>query len=336
MPVVKTSARALSLALLPAALIQAVLLVLSARFWFDETTLGLRGPDGVLTLFAVQMAIFGGLLFAGHLALRHFAIYGRSAYGTMGAVAAVAAYVMAARYGILSNTPMQGTWISSAILPTIAGALSGFLYGQFAGVETVAAPPTGDEAEAAPPAGALRGRFEGPVRVRSSLGATALATFLPALLVGMLSFTILQSTLVGVPHGYLVGLAAQAFLMSMFLTALPALVLILATHHTARALGYMRGLHYGAIGAGYGALFALLLGPFAGFPPMLLLAMPSLMTAGLVIPSALAGALMGALYRRFAGLEPVPLPEAVIVTDVETLVPADDPARRGHSILLNG
>jgi len=324
MPVVKTSARALSLALLPAALIQAVLLVLSARFWFDDTTLGLRGPDGVLTLFALQMAIFGGLLFAGHLALRHFVIYGRSAYGALGAVAAVAAYLMAARYGILSNTPMPGTWISSAILPTIAGALSGFLYGQFAGIETVAVEPAGDDASA--PASALRGRFEGPVRVRSSLGATALATFLPALLVGMLSFSLLQFGLTDAPAALLLGLAAQALITSMFVTAAPALLLILIVHHTARALGVSGGAHYAAIGAAYAVMFAFLAGPFTAFTSVTFL----------VIPSAVAGALMGALYRRFAGLEPVPLPEAVIVTDVETHVPADDPARRSHSILLNG
>jgi hypothetical protein len=45
---------------------------------------------------------------------------------------------------------------------------------------------------------------------------------------------------------------------------------------------------------------------------------------------------MGALYRRFAGLEPVPLPEPVLVSDVEALVPEDDATRRGHSIVLNG
>jgi hypothetical protein len=44
---------------------------------------------------------------------------------------------------------------------------------------------------------------------------------------------------------------------------------------------------------------------------------------------------MCALYRRFAGLEPTPLPEPVVVSDVESLVPADDPSRRSHSILLN-
>jgi hypothetical protein len=41
------------------------------------------------------------------------------------------------------------------------------------------------------------------------------------------------------------------------------------------------------------------------------------------------------LYRRFAGLEPVPLPEAVIATDPNALVGADDPARHQHRVILS-
>ena len=44
---------------------------------------------------------------------------------------------------------------------------------------------------------------------------------------------------------------------------------------------------------------------------------------------------MGATYRSFSGLEPVPLPEAVIATDPTALVGADDPARRQHKVILN-
>jgi hypothetical protein len=43
---------------------------------------------------------------------------------------------------------------------------------------------------------------------------------------------------------------------------------------------------------------------------------------------------MGALYRRFAGLEPEPLPEPVIVTDVDTLVSADHSSRQGHRVVF--
>jgi hypothetical protein len=54
----------------------------------------------------------------------------------------------------------------------------------------------------------------------------------------------------------------------------------------------------------------------------------------LLILAAAYGAVMGALYRRFAGLEPLPLPEAVIATDPDALVGADHPARRQHSVIL--
>jgi len=326
MPVVRTSARALFLALLPAAVLQAVFLFLSARFWFGDSVFGLRGPDGMIVLYAMQLAIFGGLLLAGHLILRHLAVYSRAAYTTAGAVAAALAYIAAARYGILSNTPLPGTWISSAVLPTMAGTLSGFLYGQLAGIETIAGRADQADPNSDPPRDALRGRFDGPVRVRSSLGATMLAAFIPAALTAVLAFSLLQSGLVDTPRSILAGLAAQVFLTAMFATAIPALVMTLVTHHTARALGWRRGAQYAGVGAAYGALAALLAGPFTAFTSVTFL----------IIPSIIASALMGALYRRFAGLEPMPLPEPIIVTDVEDLVPADDPARRSHSIMLNG
>ena len=59
------------------------------------------------------------------------------------------------------------------------------------------------------------------------------------------------------------------------------------------------------------------------------------LTAYLMIVAVAYGAIMGALYRRFAGLEPVPLPEAVIATDPNALVAADDPARHQHRVILS-
>ena len=57
----------------------------------------------------------------------------------------------------------------------------------------------------------------------------------------------------------------------------------------------------------------------------------------LLLPTvAVAGALMGAIYRRFAGLEPLPLPEAVLATDPAHLVAADHPTRQGHTVIMNG
>lgn len=317
MPLVRTSARALFLALIPSAFVQGVLLSLSLWVWGEQSFLGLPGPDGVLALYALQLAIGGGLLFAGHVVLRHFGVYSRWAYSIMGGIAAAIAYAMAARYGILASSPSAGTWLSAGLLPTLAGVLSGFLYGQFAGVELHGPAATGQ----------FRGGFEGPVRVRTSLGAMALSAFVPAVLVAILTFTVVQiGGLGGGPKALFIALPAQLFISAMFATVIPSVIFVLIVHHGARALGFERGLEYAGLGAATGLAFAVLAFPFSGFTSVVFL----------LIPSVAFGAIMGALYRRFAGLEPVPLPEPVVVADVESLVPADDPARRSHSILLNG
>ena len=62
---------------------------------------------------------------------------------------------------------------------------------------------------------------------------------------------------------------------------------------------------------------------------------PMLSGLDLLIGAVAYGAIMGALYRRFAGLEPVPLPEAVIATDPNALVGADDPARHQHRVIIS-
>jgi hypothetical protein len=114
--------------------------------------------------------------------------------------------------------------------------------------------------------------------------------------------------------------------MVMFTTIVPAALFMLVVHYIARSLGLMRVRDYAAMGAAGGLAFAVLVFPFS----------PFLSLGFLLVPALLSGAVMGAMYRRFAGLEPVPLPEAVIVSDEESLVGADDPGRRSHSILLNG
>jgi hypothetical protein len=77
-----------------------------------------------------------------------------------------------------------------------------------------------------------------------------------------------------------------------------------------------------------------MIGAAMAFALAFLIAMALPLFAVLVIPAAFCGAIMGALYRRFAGLEPVPLPEAVIATDPNALVGADHPSRRQHSVIM--
>jgi hypothetical protein len=96
-------------------------------------------------------------------------------------------------------------------------------------------------------------------------------------------------------------------------------------HHIARALRRSRGLEYAVLGGLLASLCGGVIAPFT--------ALSSPVTF-LLVPAFVYGAIMGALYRRFAGLEPEPLPEPVIVTDVNTLVRADHSSRQGHSVVF--
>jgi hypothetical protein len=114
------------------------------------------------------------------------------------------------------------------------------------------------------------------------------------------------------------------FLTVLIATTVPSAILMLAIHHIARALGRSGGGEYAVIGSLVAAgCFALLIPILAG---MMFVLLPA---------SVVNGAIMGALYRRFAGIEPVPLPEIVIATDAQALVGVDHPSRRQHGVILS-
>jgi hypothetical protein len=326
MALVKTSGRALMLALIPPAFLQGALLAMAVLGTHDTPNTAWPAPDLVFGIFVARVAIIAGALYLGHQVMRQVGTCSRFAYGLMGLVAGAAAYAANLRYGLDLGTTPPGTLFTAGILPALAGALAGFLYGQFAGIEY--APERVDDSGAVDPHSAFRGRFEGPVRVRTSLGAIGLAAVLPAGLVAILAFVIFQIGLGGggTPAAFLFAFPAQIFLSALLISVVPSGILMLITHHLARALNLHRGTEYAALGAGTGFLMALMMFPFSPFTALPFLA----------IPSMIFGALMGALYRRFAGIEPVPLPEPVLVSDVEALVPEDDVTRCGHSIVLDG
>jgi hypothetical protein len=117
-------------------------------------------------------------------------------------------------------------------------------------------------------------------------------------------------------------MTAYFFMLTLFATAIPAAIVVGITHAAARVIRCTGGLDYAVIGAVVGALGAATLLMFV--PPIL-------------FPVAIiTGALMGAIYRRFAGLEPLALPEAVLATDRATLVGEHDPARRTRAVIMNG
>ena len=325
MYVVNNSARALLVALIPLAMVHAVLTAMALLGAQAAQPNELPAPDQVLLLYLTRVAADGALLFAGHSVLRQRAISSRLAYALMGGVMAAAGYAIAIRNNLFSAG--VGTLLTVGLLPTIAGMIAGFLYGQFAGLAPARRfPPLSAEGLATSLA------FDGPTRVRTSVAAIVIAALMPAVLTTVLSVS-LASLLPGFVSYMSSGsnpviaaaLPAQLFLTFMVASIVPAAIFVLCMHHIARALRRDRAWAYAMIGGLMAAGCAYLVSPMVPLAPVLLL----------MIVTAVYGSIMGALYRRFAGLEPVPLPEAVIATDPNALVAADHPARQQHRVILS-
>ena len=95
MYVVKNSERALLVALIPLAVVHAVLLamaLLATQAMPSQATM--PPPDKILLHFAGRLALDGVLLFGGHLALRQFNICSRAAYALIGGAMAATSYLV--------------------------------------------------------------------------------------------------------------------------------------------------------------------------------------------------------------------------------------------------
>jgi hypothetical protein len=330
MYVVKNSPRALMVALIPLGLIHAVLVtmaILGAKADGAESP----APDQVLIFYVTRLAIDGGLLFAGHWLLRQQRISSRIAYSLMGGVMAAVGYAIAMRNSVQLSAPEGGAVLTIGLLPTIAGMLSGFLYGQFAGLALAPGAPGRPSASVSAPRG-----FDGPVRVRTSAAGIAIAATMPAVLTmvfSVMAVSLLPTyfrTMTGGPGPILspvvaAAIPAQLFLAILVGTIVPSAIFVLCVHYIARALRRPRAIEYAAVGGVMALICGILLSPLA----------PVAATSHLLLPAMICGAIMGALYRRFAGLEPLPLPEAVIASDPDALVGSDHPSRRQHSVILS-
>jgi hypothetical protein len=323
---VKNSARALIFAAIPLAAVEAVFFAMSLlKFQNSSLPAALPSPDKVLVLYVIQLAISVALLFAGHLVLRERAVSGRLPYALMGGVMAAAAYAIVVRNGLLPSGPDPGSVITLGLLPTFAGMMAGFFYCQSAGLAPAKASPKFS-------AEGLRASFtfDGPVRVRTSVAATAIAGVIPAALTTTLSFAFTTALLpqdlapVGTATVFFAALPAQVFLLTLTLTIVPAAIFVMCTHHLARALHWDGGLQYAGLGALLAAVCSVVVAPFTPFTSVVFM----------LIPATAFGAIMGALYRRFAGIEPVPLPEPIIVADENALVSADHSSRRAHQVVF--
>ena len=333
---IRNSPRAFCFAILPLAVLQAALF--ASRLAGDMGAgMTVPSPDSALEQFVIRFAIDAAALAAGHLMLRHFGIATRAAYGLMGGAAIALAYALAFRHALQLTAPLPGTVITAAIVPVIVGMVSGFLYAQFAGYEFAATAPLvpalAEEASASgeptsapanPPS-----NYDGPVLVRTSIAATVMAAAVPALIVTAITLLVVVPG-VGSVFGedksataMQFALPAQIFFITAFAMFVPAAVVVGITHALARCFRLTGGPHYALIGAAVNCIAAVLL--------------IKLVHAAFLVPAAaIIGALMGAVYRRFAGIEPLPLPEIVLATDPRTLVPADHPSRRTRAVIMNG
>lgn len=327
---IKNSSRALLVALVPLVAVHIVLLAMALLATQTPPSLAsMPVPDKILIYYLGRVAMDGALLFVGHLVLRKRAISSRGAYGVMGGVMAASSYAIALRNGFLLFPPSGGSEIISGLLPAVAGIPAGFLYSQFAGIEPVSSPSksSGESNPSDEPVVESK-TFDGPVRVRTSVAAIFIAATMPAVLSALLMFSLVSliwQSSGGADPGPLVvaAIPAQTFLVVLIATVLPSTIFVLCAHHIARALRRSRGYEYAAIGSLAAGLCA---GPIALVTPL---------TPIFVLVLAIVyGAIMGALYRRFAGIEPVPLPEAVLAPDEAALVGADHPSRRRHNVIL--
>lgn len=326
MYLVKNSPRALFGALIPLAIVEAVLLVYALAGGQVTDPVGVPAPDQILMLYAGRMAMNAALLFVGHIILRQWTVSSRLAYGLMGGVMAAVSYGIAIRNHIQLAAPGDGSVMTVGLLPTIAGMIGGFLYGQFAGLSPVARAAV--EASAADAPGKPPLTFNGPVRVRTSFAGIVIAALMPTVLATLLPYTLVPLLMNGfgdksTAHIFAAVIPAQTFMVMMVISVVPSSIFMLCIHHVARAMSRRNAWEYAAIGSA------------AAFGCTLLLAFAVPLLAVLVVPAAFCGAIMGAIYRRFAGLEPMPLPEAVIATDPNALVGADHPSRHQHGVILS-
>jgi hypothetical protein len=348
--IVRNSVRAFTLALLPLGFVHGVLLVMALLGSQTEPPMmALPSPDRALGMLALRVALDGGGLLIGHFVCRGLGVGSRAAYALLGGIAAAGGYAISVRAGLVPLLPGQGAVITAGLLPTLAGMIAGFLYGQFAGREPAGGrdPAAATKSTARPDAAAATSAspavFDGPVQVRTSLAAMALASLIPAFLIALMTFALTYNLVSGngdvtAPMRFewsrqvmALAMPAQMFLSMAMMSMAPAALFVALAHAIARGLRRTRGLDYAGAGAALGAIGGIVLIPFGGWPSF-----PFTGVGFLILPLAVIGAIMMAVYRRFAGLEPRSLPEPVLAADRKALVPEDHPSRRSHAVVLNG
>lgn len=331
MPLIRNSARALVAALIVLIAFHGIMAVLGLGT-FLARNMEPPSPDQAFQIFTVRVGVDAALLFAGHWLLRSFGLATRLAYGLMGGAAGAVGYAFALSQDLNILPALDGSRLTASILPMLVGMIAATLYAQFAGREMLEAPGGGAGTPQSIPA-ATPVHFDGPVQVRTSMAATAIASMVPAAMSALVVLPFVTYFFTQWDAGNSQNPAwanqisrmtvpAYFFMLTLFATAIPAAVVVAVTHMAARMTRRTGGSDYAIIGAIAGAV---------AFAALLIFIPAIFLPVGMV-----EGAIMGAIYRRFAGLEPLALPEAVLATDRATLVGEHDPARRTRAVIMNG
>ena len=285
--------------------------------------------------------VFTVALFLGHLVLNRLRVGQRWAYVALGSLALVGAYASQMPPSDLIAVARKGLLFYFFTLPAITGAVFGFLYAWRAGWEIEREHPDAlsaalsahpDRAAEAAPAlveTAEARYFHGPLRVRTSF----MLMFLAALLSAFLGAVVRALIGMGVEATYSpdrtnaqvidhaiemsLGVGLEMFFL-ILVGVLPIFLCVIAGHFLARGLKRTAAWAY----VGIGLLMPLVLALFS-FGLLVVLGMM------ILLPTAVAMV----LYRQFAGLEPAPVQEDILVSDERHLVDADHPRRRYGRVL---
>ncbi|TPN86407.1 hypothetical protein FJ987_09595 [Mesorhizobium sp. CU2] len=341
------------------------LVAASIRGWGTEPLTDFSNDAVILTILK------GGIVFAliftlGHLVLRQLGIIKAWAYAALGTVCALPLFISHLASGTFAELAATGNVSTGLFIPACVGATIGLAYRKSAGIDGVAedldgmngayrglafaAGETGTGSHgqsgrgqltfgkalaAAGTVGAFTHKgteyFDGPLRVRTSL-----LSLLGASLLGAVLSTVIQSILdlgsymrdlermgKSIRPGNLFDVLMSDLVvkgaMALF-TGVPVLILIAVAHFGLRSMGKTGYLGYGIAGLLVAPIMTLV--TFGAAGPLLILA---------TLPTVLGAV----IYRKFAGLEPVPIAEDIVAKNRRDLVGADHARRKAGRVIIS-
>lgn len=320
----------------------------ATAFMFGHLKLGMLDlPDWMRTYDRLLLWLAGGagmyvaLFGLGHIGLRRFGVGERWAYAVLGGLALVAMYLSFKGPTRLAVVFGSGAGVIGLIIPFLIGSAFGFLYAWRAGWEVETEEDLdGLRARMAGVAGADEGDldafetgghtyFAGPIRVRTSIPLMVLAAVIGGVLHGLVrgairvSWEVLQlpdptGTEALARAGALSQYAGMEMVALAVIGAPPIALAILVGHYAARGLKQTDTWAY----LGLGLVAPLVIS-------LLTLHLFWVVAIMIMIPTAVAMA----IYRSFAGLEPVPVKEDIQARRARDLVGADHPRRRFARVL---